>query len=154
MNKKRVRAVALVIKDDQLLLMERRQDGAQYFTLPGGGVEEGESVEDAVVRELHEETSVTGKIDRELYHAIYEDESEARFFLCEYVEGEPELRIDSEERLAMQENNQVLYKPQWISFSKIKGLTVYPKEVVVTFLREVESGEFPEETEQMMLEWE
>jgi ADP-ribose pyrophosphatase YjhB (NUDIX family) len=43
--------------DDKILLMRRTgKDHAGEWALPGGGIEKGESVEDAARRELHEET--------------------------------------------------------------------------------------------------
>lgn len=150
---KRVRAAALVAKDDCLLLMERKQDGAHYFTLPGGGVEVGECVEDAVARELFEETSVVVKVDRELYHVTYDDGSEARYFLCAYQEGEPQLQEDSEEREAMHQNEQVMYKPQWVAFNELGKLTIYPREIVDAFVEKVRSGNMLSEIKEFHLEW-
>ncbi|WP_433436977.1 NUDIX hydrolase [Nonomuraea sp. CA-141351] len=41
--------------------------GHHYAVLPGGHVEDGESSESAAVRELREETTLTGTIDRLLF---------------------------------------------------------------------------------------
>ena len=61
----RIRAVAIVIKDDSVLLMHRiNKDRGEYWTFIGGGVEEGESVEDAVIRELYEEASLKASINK------------------------------------------------------------------------------------------
>ncbi|MBY0328781.1 NUDIX hydrolase [Patescibacteria group bacterium] len=35
-----------------------RDDGKGYWTFPGGGIEPGESVEEAVIREVHEESNM------------------------------------------------------------------------------------------------
>lgn len=47
----RIRAVAVVIDDGDVLLIDRRKDGRAYSVLPGGGVESGETIEDACLRE-------------------------------------------------------------------------------------------------------
>lgn len=50
----RITARAIVIKNDKILLMytNRYED----YSLPGGGVDEGESIEQGLIRELNEET--------------------------------------------------------------------------------------------------
>lgn len=51
----RVRASALIIQDEQILLVEFNDDNGLHYNLPAGGVEPGESVAQAVKREAWEE---------------------------------------------------------------------------------------------------
>ena len=52
---------AIAIDEDDLLLIRRgRGVGAGFWSVPGGRVEEGETLAEAVVRELHEETGIEG----------------------------------------------------------------------------------------------
>lgn len=50
---KRVRA--LIIEEDKILLIKRVKANLSYFVIPGGGVEAGESNEEALIRECREE---------------------------------------------------------------------------------------------------
>jgi ADP-ribose pyrophosphatase YjhB (NUDIX family) len=61
----RVAAYAVCRDDAGRLLLVRIADGysgAGKWTLPGGGLEFGEDPQDAVVRELAEETGLTGRV--------------------------------------------------------------------------------------------
>ena len=52
---------AIAIDEDDLLLIRRgRGVAAGFWSVPGGRVEEGETLAEAVVRELREETGIEG----------------------------------------------------------------------------------------------
>ena len=53
-----VRAAALILREGKLLLVRQDRMGESYWLLPGGGVRFGESLHDAVVRELREELAL------------------------------------------------------------------------------------------------
>src|SRR5215467_74299 len=51
---------AAIIRDGRVLIVRRARPPAYgVFTLPGGGVEAGESLREAVIREVMEETALT-----------------------------------------------------------------------------------------------
>jgi 8-oxo-dGTP diphosphatase len=58
--------VGAVALDNERLLLVRRGRGAAagFWSVPGGRVEEGETLAEAVVRELSEETGIEGVCDR------------------------------------------------------------------------------------------
>jgi len=125
---KRTRAVTILIKNDEILLMYRKKHGNEYFVFPGGGVEKEEKVEQAVLRELKEETTIEAKIDKLLYHHIYDDNTEQFFYLCNYIKGEPKLDEDSPEKKKML-NGEEFYNPLWIKVKELKNMLIYPLEI-------------------------
>ena len=52
----RVGAYAVIVRDGDLLLTHWNESGRTGWTLPGGGLEDYETAEQAVVREVREET--------------------------------------------------------------------------------------------------
>ncbi len=54
----RVRAAAIIQTETGVLFVEHEKDGGTYWLLPGGGVDFGESLAEALEREVLEETGV------------------------------------------------------------------------------------------------
>jgi ADP-ribose pyrophosphatase YjhB (NUDIX family) len=63
---RRVRAGAICVEDGRVLVHRGEWKFGPFYELPGGGVEEGETPEQAVVRELEEEAGLHVRIEREL----------------------------------------------------------------------------------------
>jgi ADP-ribose pyrophosphatase YjhB (NUDIX family) len=72
---------AIIRNDDGHVLLQRRSDNG-LWGLPGGGVEIGESVSTAIVREVREETGLTVQIERLV--GVY---SNPRFQVVRYADG-------------------------------------------------------------------
>lgn len=54
----RIRVAAILRKDGTILLVQHVKEGRAYWLLPGGGVDFGETLGDAVKREVREETGL------------------------------------------------------------------------------------------------
>ncbi|MBB4738141.1 8-oxo-dGTP diphosphatase [Actinoplanes octamycinicus] len=57
----RRRAAAVIVRDGRVLMVHersRRSGGGEWWTLPGGGLQPGETAEEAVRREVFEETGL------------------------------------------------------------------------------------------------
>jgi len=92
---------AIAVDDDQILLIRRGRGPAQgEWSIPGGRVEKGETLAEAVVRELEEETGITGVceglagwVERvgDGYHYVILD------FYVTIIEGDPVAGDDAAE---------------------------------------------------------
>jgi 8-oxo-dGTP diphosphatase len=63
----RLRVAAVLPYQGRIVLVRHRKDDAVYHLLPGGGVEVGESVGDALAREVREETGLIARAVRPLF---------------------------------------------------------------------------------------
>ena len=136
------RAAAIVLKDSSVLLMHRINRGKEYWVFPGGGIEHDETPEQAVVRELMEETTLDVAVDRLLYVHRYKDskigDSTHYFYLCTYKGGDPQLGA-SEEKEEMDRGDQY-YEPVFVDVAKIDTLLLYPLEIRDWLIHDLASG--------------
>ena len=58
----RIAAYGVIVRDGELLLTHWNEDGRTGWTLPGGGLEDYETAEDAAVREIREETGYDAEL--------------------------------------------------------------------------------------------
>lgn len=112
---------AIVIKDGCVLVMKRsKPDGRKYMVTPGGRLEAGETPEQAVIREVEEETTIKIADPRLVFVEEPDDPvwGTQYVFLCEYVSGEPVLNPLSEE-YEFQSLGGGTYEPLWLPFNKL-----------------------------------
>lgn len=87
--KKHQSVAGIIFKDgfSQVLLIKRRD--VPVWVLPGGGIEEGESLADATMRELFEETGFQVRIKRKVaeFHPINKLTKLTHLYECEILSG-------------------------------------------------------------------
>lgn len=90
----RTRVAGIVPMKDGFVFMHRvdvvkNKDYHEYYTFPGGRLEEGETPEEGTVREIKEEFGIKVRVVKKLYE-IYSERFDRKelFFLCEYLGGE------------------------------------------------------------------
>ncbi len=127
---KRVSSRAIIIEDGKLLTMFRRKikkDGSvkEYYVIPGGGLEEGETLEENVIRELKEEFNVDIEIVKFLSTEEYDD-TIANYFLCKIVNGTPKLGGEELDRITPEN----YYEIRYIDLNDIDNYDINAKDII------------------------
>jgi ADP-ribose pyrophosphatase YjhB (NUDIX family) len=63
----RIRVTGVVIEDGRILVLNQDTDSGRSWSLPGGKLEEGETLAEALIREMKEETGLDIEPGRLLY---------------------------------------------------------------------------------------
>ena len=121
--------------------VRKRKDIQEYYTFPGGGLEEDETLEEGVIREIKEEFGITVKVIKKLYEMESEKFNQKEyFFLCEYVEGEfgtgdgPEFSHDPKHV------DSGDYLPEIIKKEDIENLLLLPPEIKEKFVNDLKNN--------------
>ena len=127
---KRVSARAIIIEDNEVLTMFRRKkktDGSykEYYVIPGGGVEDGETLEETCIREIKEEYNV----DIKVLGYLGSDEKETtigHFFHAGIIDGVPTLGGEESDR----NNPDNYYEIRRINIDKLNDYDIDAKEFI------------------------
>jgi ADP-ribose pyrophosphatase YjhB (NUDIX family) len=134
------RASAVIIKNDKILLMHQIYKGEDFYNLPGGGLENNETLEQACRREVREETGLKVKIKKLIY--ILDTPSRLNFvFRCYYRKGR--VKLGGPEQARMNLNDQ--YSLAWIDINKLKKINLQPtatKKAIFYYLHHPKSKTF------------
>lgn len=127
----RIRAGIVLIKENTVALIERYRAGLHYFIFPGGGVDEGESPEEAAVREAMEELGIEVAIKQKVADVRLGYKSRQFYFLVEQTGGEFGTGTGEEFASSNADDPQKgLYIPIWMPIDELPQHTnIYPVEV-------------------------
>lgn len=112
-------ARGVILQDSRLLLIRRTRQNSEgsidnWLSIPGGGLDPGETPEQAVVREMKEELGIDVDIKSLLaVQDVPSDESRHYYFLCTIRSGEPHIQEESEEYGRMQGKIPNTYAIEW-----------------------------------------
>ena len=117
----RDRVAVLIVDHGRLLLMHRHKAGLEYYSVPGGRIEPGETPEQTAVREIQEETSMTLLAAR-LLGTLHNQGRTEHYFLAQSVKGQPEL--GGPELLRQSPENH--YELEWVEADRLESIDLMP----------------------------
>lgn len=118
---KRLRGTVVLIENGNVALIRRVNERGTYCVFPGGGVEAGETVRDAAIREAHEELGVTVRLGDLLCIVHFVDEQ--HYFAAHTVAGDFGTGKGAEFSAHAEAGS---YRPVWLPCADLARYDVYP----------------------------
>ena len=109
------RAQCIVCRGLYVLMVKHSDGRDEWWCLPGGGIEEGETPAEAAIRELEEECCVIGTVIRETSTITYGPSDKHYTYLVDIGEQEPALGSDPE----LTSGKQILADARWLALDEI-----------------------------------
>lgn len=139
----RIRVAGIIPMQDGFALMHRkdvkkRKDIQEYYTFPGGGLEENETPEEGAIREIKEEFGIDVKIVKKLYEIESEKFNQLEiFYLCEYIRGEFGTGTGPEFSNDPKYVDSGKYLPEIIKKEEIENILLLPPEIRNKFVEDI-----------------
>jgi 8-oxo-dGTP pyrophosphatase MutT (NUDIX family) len=133
-TQKRVRAV--IVENGSLLLVHRIKKERDYYVFPGGGVEDGETDKEALVREAMEELGVAVEVGNQF--AVCEPDPSGGenqtqiFYECRITGGK--LGTGTGPEFQPENSYRGTYAFEWVPCAELGDRAVFPEEVKRLFL--------------------
>lgn len=138
-------ARAIIVENGKMLVMYRNKYSSEYFTLVGGRVNEGETTDEALIREVREETGLTVTAAR----LVFVEEQPAPYnsqyiYLCEVApHGDVQLGANSEEGM-MNRLGMNIHEPRWVNASALSSMPFRSPNLHKAIIEALQKG-FPEQ---------
>ena len=120
-----IKSRVVIVEDSYIALIRRMRDGQTYYLFPGGGVETGETAEDAAKREAFEELGVVVQILQLIARADFGDTGQL-YFLAKIIGGTFGSGAGAELASSTESANGG-YAPEWLPIPELAWKDVRPR---------------------------
>ena len=141
MKRTKPRAAVILVQDNKIALLERNRRGTRYLVFPGGGIDKGETPEQAAAREADEELGVQVTIVRMVAEVWYNGIPQY-YYLAELIGGSFGAGHGKEMSSAAN-SDQGSYLPCWIPASELTTQPVLPS-IVARYVQNACRDGWPE----------
>ena len=117
-----LRVAGILVEEGKMLLARHRKRGEDYWVLPGGHVEEGETMGQALVREMKEETDLDVEVVDLLFAHDFVREEPARHVVNLYFG----LRRAAPGDLQPERGHKVLKEVRFFTAEEMTGIEIRP----------------------------
>lgn len=126
------RAAVVIMDKKKILLLHRFSNAKEYYVCPGGSVDDGETVEEAAIREALEETGLAIQLGNKLwqYKNLEFGGRTENFF--EVVDYKGQLELGGPEASRNSETDS--YELVWLSMEKLKEVKFFPEDIKINIL--------------------
>ena len=136
-------ARAIVVENGKILVMHRDKNGSQYFTLVGGGVDDGETAEQSVVREVMEETGLQVTSCRLVYIEKHDPPYNQQYiYLCEVAPHAGIAIQEASEEAILNRLGANTHTPLWAEASSFAKLPFRTPQLQIAITQAIKHG-FP-----------
>ncbi len=145
------RAAVIIIQNGAVALIERHRAGMHYFLFPGGKAEDGETLEQAAVREAREEMRLEvacGQLVAQVQFAGTEPDRRDQFYFLATVTGGEFGPGDGPEYDGTEPAENGTYAPVWMPLMELEKCDVRPPAVAALVSSSLSSG-WPEDAVQI-----
>lgn len=109
----------------QILLIHRWKNGEEYFVIPGGGAESGETAVQSAQREIREELGWSLS-EKQLQPAFtFRNSQRLEIYFRATISHTSAPMIQGEE--ALRSHAQNIYQPEWLDIEAIRNLNIQPE---------------------------
>ena len=133
----RNRAGIILIEENKLALIERNRSGKHYFAFPGGGIDRGESPQEAAVREAEEELGIRVEVKQKVAEVFFNGNTQ-HYFLVKKLDGE--FGTGTGEEFGEYNPAHGTYHPLWMQLADVPQNNVLPRELADLVLRFSKEG--------------
>lgn len=138
-------ARAIIVENGKLLVMHRDKHGSEYYTLVGGRLAGHETPEQALVREVKEETGLDVTAARLVFTEEHPEPYNSQYiFLCQIADHNGAAVHKASEEGFMNRMGMNIHTPQWVDINALPRIQFRTPALHQALIRAFKDG-FPKE---------
>ena len=123
-----MRSAGILVENEKVAVMKRERESLIYYLFPGGQVEQNETPEQAVKREILEELGLYVEVERLVATVAFQGRKQY-YFLVSKVNGEFGTGL-GEELKSSKDSEDGAYLPEWLPIYDLVNYQIKPQAIV------------------------
>lgn len=135
---KRINVRGIIVKENKIYFIHRIKNKEDYYVFPGGGLENTETIQDGLERELKEEINIKVDIIKELYQ-LEREESIDHYILCNHKSGHFGVS-DGPEYTSPEYKDRGQYIPCSLNIEELEQYNIVPEIIKKALIDDISKG--------------